>query len=462
MAASGAKNVGSYGQIRVLVDLVSQNTGANTSRIRVRGQMALRQGSNAHNNNGVHMKTTCSPGGSTTENNTFSVGTSWVTVIDNTYTVSHASDGNRTVTGTFELGSTGTTSFGSGGSVSLALKLPRIARVPSKPARPTVSNVTSSAVTVNWKAPASNGAAIDKYHIRFYRETGTAWQDHEVTGRSRRYTGLDPNSVYRARVRAHNAAGWGEWSEYWTGTTKIAAPAAPGQPEVARVNDGRHTLSWTRNATSSKPYASQRILREDFGPNGWSNVRVVATVSGTATSYTDTTTGPNSAYGWWVEAVNASGASRSAKTVTLRTTPAPPHNVQAFKIGDNIRVSYDQIWPGSEGVIHEFQDNPNGDGWVNVGTVSGDGEFTHFDVDPAKTHQYRIRTSVPLQGASGTRLVSAWSTPSNIVQLLAPPLAPTLLGPQGAVDRDEPVLFRWRHNPVDTTDQTEFELEWWL
>src|SRR5690625_2699367 len=211
MAASSPKNVGSYGQIRVLVDRVSQNAGANTSRVRVRGQMSLRQGSNANNQNGVHMKTTCSPGGSTTESNPFSVGTSWVTVIDNTYTVSHAADGNRTVTGTFELGSTGTTSFGSGGSVSLSLKLPRIPQVPSKPARPTVSNVTSSAVTVNWSAPASNGAGIEKYQIRFYRESGTAWQDHEVTSRCRRYTELDPNSIYCARMRAHYATGGVGW-----------------------------------------------------------------------------------------------------------------------------------------------------------------------------------------------------------------------------------------------------------
>src|SRR5690625_1513119 len=168
MSATGsAVNVGNSGRIRVLVNVLSQSTANNTSQVRVRGQMSKRNEVPAFNNNGVPMRIYGNHGITSRSSSTpFSVsGTSWVTVRDATYTVSHAPDGRRTVTANFELGATGTNSFGNGGTASVSLAIDRIAQPPSKPATPTLPSVTWAAAIFEWSAPASNGAPITGYQV---------------------------------------------------------------------------------------------------------------------------------------------------------------------------------------------------------------------------------------------------------------------------------------------------------
>src|SRR5699024_5352869 len=104
-------------------------------------------------------------------------------------------------------------------------------------------------------------------------------------------------------------------------------------------------------------------------------------------------------------------------------------------------------------------DRPAGAAWSQVGTIGGDAtSWTHTSPDPAKTHQYRVRARIDSQGL----MTSAYSTASAVVQLQAPPLAPTLVSPTGVVDRDEGITFVWEHNPVDTSDQAAYRLQYRL
>ena len=69
------------------------------------------------------------------------------------------------------------------------------------------------------------------------------------------------------------------------------------------------------------------------------------------------------------------------------------------------------------------------------------------------------RASVASGGVGSTTLYSAYSAYSNTVQLLSAPNPPTGLTPNGPVRPvDEPVLFQWTHNPVDSSSQTAYEL----
>src|SRR5690625_4051754 len=251
MSGNAVKNVGSYGKIRVLINVTSQSIANNTSTVRVRGQMALRQGSRAFNNNGVSMRIYGTNGITSRSSTTpFDVGTSWKTVRDETYTVSHASNGTRSISASFALGNTNTSSFGSGGTVTKSLTINRIPRPSSKPGKPTVSGATSSSFKASVSAPASNGASITQYQWQAGSNTFTS------SGRSITITGRNPNAQHRVRVRARNSAGWSSWSA-WSNyiSTKPNRPAAPSNV-AAQWSGGFPRVTWTRHATTAAPYSS--------------------------------------------------------------------------------------------------------------------------------------------------------------------------------------------------------------
>lgn len=60
---------------------------------------------------------------------------------------------------------------------------------------------------------------------------------------------------------------------------------------------------------------------------------------------------------------------------------------------------------------------------------------------------------------SGTTYVRGYSAATGIIRPAAKPSPPSLLAPSGVVSSAEPVVFRWRHNPTDGSDQTAFELQ---
>ena len=86
------------------------------------------------------------------------------------------------------------------------------ASVPDAPSRPTLTPGDRQ-LGVRWSAPASNGAAITDYDVR-YRRSGGGWSDHpgEFLDRSTTITGLTNRTAYEVQVRAGNSVGKGSWS----------------------------------------------------------------------------------------------------------------------------------------------------------------------------------------------------------------------------------------------------------
>lgn len=456
--ATASKSVGNYGTITVEAVSIpnSQNTANNTSVIRVTGRIRNRGTAASHNSS---VGWSFGSGVSKSGNFAMIVGAgSTQTVNSSNFTIAHASNGTKTVTVSFTLGNSGTFIFGSGGTVSVRLVLPRIPQVPSKPSRPTVSGISSSSWTARiGSAPANNGASISRYEWQVQNVDSSNYGTNNTTGRSWTRTGQLSNTRYRVRVRARNSAGVGSYSSWSsTFTTKPGLPTAPGVPTVTRVSDGRQDVAWSRNATVRAPYASQRVQRNHWLGEARSPWVSIATVSGSVSSFADTTTQKHNDYRYRVQAVNASGTGTSAQSDRVRTTPAPPTNVSARKSSGGITVSFTQVMTPDSGNHNEVQDNPGGTGWVTVGAAVNQSPFTHNSPNPSLTHQYRVRTVDTLNGT----LNGEWSTLSNVVQLLTAPLAPSLVGPVGVADRDQDVRLEFTHNSVDTTDQVQAEVRW--
>ncbi|MDR1712477.1 MAG: hypothetical protein LBR58_11620 [Propionibacteriaceae bacterium] len=97
--------------------------------------------------------------------------------------------------------------------------------------------VQSNAITMAWKAAAENGAPIDEYELET-RGGGTI-KCPTLTCTVKPLK----NGDYKFRVRAHNRAGWGDWSDAVDGTAD-AFPDAPAGCVASNPLDKEITLSW--------------------------------------------------------------------------------------------------------------------------------------------------------------------------------------------------------------------------
>ncbi|MCE0510841.1 fibronectin type III domain-containing protein [Microbacterium sp. KKR3/1] len=250
--------------------------------------------------------------------------------------------------------------------------------------------------------------------------------------------------------RTYTASGTTSLSQQATGTLGLggaesmtvsitrALPAAPSGLSVARVSDTQHTLTWTRNAT----YTSVVVQRvTDNGP--WQQIGVP---TGNAFTFTDTTTVAGKKYNYRVAGKTPAGQSGWSNVDTVYTTPDAPTGVSASRTGDDIVVSVS----GRPAWVSSY-DVRDGATVVATGVLM---PWTHVSPNPATPHTYTVRAEVD-------SLTGAYSEPSNTVQLLAAPNAPTGLDPNGSVRPDDAdVRFAWVHNPVDSSAQTAYEVRY--
>ena len=230
----------------------------------------------------------------------------------------------------------------------------------------------------------------------------------------------------------------------------ISAPNAPSGFSVTRGTDTRQNLSWTVTATSARPISGFRITRSVNG-GSWTNV---ASLSGGARSWADTSTTAGNVYRYNVIAQNSAGETTGTPTnVSVSTTPLRPGAPSAAKnAAGDIIVSRPALSPSAT----SWAVAESGGGTLVASIPASQSTWVHSDPDTSKAWSYVIR------GQSSTpTLISAWSPASNTVQLLAPPNPPTTLAPNGSVrDATTVIAFSWSHNPVDTTGQTRYEVRW--
>lgn len=228
-----------------------------------------------------------------------------------------------------------------------------------------------------------------------------------------------------------------------------AKPAAPTGVSVTRVSDTSQTTKWTRNA-SPIAYKSQYVERRDNINTAWANVS--GSLSATATSFTDTATQANRRYDYRVVAVGDNGSTTST-VVSINTTPAAPSSVVATKSGTSIVVDWTRNAKQAGVTQHEVYEHLSGMVGNLLATVGAVDSWTHLDPDLLVPHRYFVV-------AKAGSLASPHSLNSNTVVTLTPPLAPTRVSPVSVFNRAKPARVAWRHNPVDTTAQTAWEVKY--
>lgn len=230
-------------------------------------------------------------------------------------------------------------------------------------------------------------------------------------------------------------------------------PAAITGLSATRVDDSTTALAWTNNAVQpNAPYSGIIVQRQTNG-GAW---ETIATASGDANGYTDTSTAANNAYSYRAQAVNDAGSSAfTAPSATVYTTPATPGTPTATKTGaTEVTLTFTNSAQAATGF--EVQSTTDGGStWNAAGSGSGIvGSYIDTNAPAASAVAYRVRN---VAGA----MVSAWSAASNTLAVLAQPNPPSILTPINYVSPlGQAVRLTWRHNPTDGSAQTAYSLKY--
>lgn len=324
--------------------------------------------------------------------------------------------------------------------------------------------VNDSNKTFSWSG--SFGSGSTSFSFSTTNKSGTGWSSDNIRlvktltrTFAPSYSTTTVSRVSASMTGVYAVPGTARTSGSWTtGARPVSAPAPVTNVAAARVSDTKHTISWTRQNASdpAKPYTKILVERWD---NVAGDYQTVATL-GNVSSWTDTGTRPGRRYRWRVGVFNAAGGSGWEHSPFVYTTLPAPTGVTAARVGGDIEVSWTAAGGGSL-----YQPTARVAPLTTAGEVDYDSivdlaygvtSWTAQAPDPTRTWAYAVQWKGTNDGTGN--VWSAW-TKTDTVQLLTPPKAPTRLAPASA-DAALPVRLTWRHNSVDSSAQTKYQVAW--
>jgi len=291
-------------------------------------------------------------------------------------------------------------SAGTGAPSNIATRLTR-------PAAPTITAIAQAGPQIVLTLTSTGTGTITGYTIqRRTTGSGNAGWGTIATNVASPYT--DNTSVvagtsYDYRATATNAAGTSTNSATVTVVaTVLTVPTAPtlNAPTASGANVA---LSWTNGAIAQTSVIVQRA------PGGTTTFTSIATLAGNATTYTDTTVTPLTAYIYRVYATNAVGSSPNSAQVTITTLFPAPTIGTTTTTRNSVTLSWTSNSPNATGFYIER--STNGTTWTQLGPVAKTAATTYTYTDNGRarrtTYQYRVRAYYAPVG--GTTIYSLYS-----------------------------------------------------
>ena len=260
-------------------------------------------------------------GGTTTNfTNNLSSGDMLVDTHSETYSIGYSSgskSANANLTGAYN---------GATPSHSVSVNLPdRPVAAPSNGEAANSTSVTATGFTVTWSTPTDNGgASVDNYEVQLCTgpNFGTGivadWTAGNGATFSHAFTGLDSNRKYYYRVRAHNSAGWGDWTDSSGDnvTTLSGTPSTPSSLTSTSKDQTSITLGW--GASSNNGGTGLTYTAECYSNSGLTTlVHSDSGLTATADTFTGLTAGTT--YYFRVKATNSNGDSSWTTTLSVAT-----------------------------------------------------------------------------------------------------------------------------------------------
>ena len=226
--------------------------------------------------------------------------------------------------------------------------------------------------------------------------------------------------------------------------TVPALPPSASTLSATRNSDTSVSLSWP---SASGVKESVRIERSTDG-GAYSEI---ASVSGTATSYTDSSTSADHAYTYRIRYYNQKAYGAYSSTASVTMAPAAPGSI-SLERADATDVDVTLANTSAVATSLEWQESLDGGStWGASHTVSGSPVTSFTASTSGGTVLIRVRNA----NSVGS---SDWLVSEPIVTI-TPPAAPTLISPTGVFNMSAgEVTFTWLHNPKDGSAQTAAQL----
>ena len=258
------------------------------------------------------------------------------------------------------------------------------------PAAPTTLTATPGANTVALSWSSVSGAT--SYQV----VRGTASMTYTVTNTvTAPTTTYNDNSAvggttYYYAVAAVNSSGAGPYSPEKSATPTIAPPTAPTTLTAVGTN-GAVNLSWS-GATGAATYEVKRSTGSGGGETN------LASVSGTSTSYSDTTVINGLTYYYIVQSVNSGGTANSTeKSATPNNPPAAPTGLGAVAGTNQVALA----WTGSAGATsYNIKRSTVSGSEVNIAS-SATTSYTDTTAIKFTTYYYEVSAVSATYGESG-------------------------------------------------------------
>lgn len=307
---------------------------------------------------------------------------------------------------------------------------------------------TDTNIALKWTSGA-NPSNVKTTYIERSVDGGSYSQITTVSGTATSYTdsATSTNHRYQYRIRS----GWASlYSAYVSSQITYTTPAAHTSCTVTRNSDTNQSISWSPGASPSSVKTTYIERSVDGG-----SFSQIATATGTATSYSDSSTAANHSYTYRVRSGWGSVYSAYAQSGTSYNTPAAPGRPTAIRIdASTVAISFANT--GITQTATTLQRSVDGSTWTTVASIAGTSVQSATDSPGGGTWYYRV-------GNTRDNLISPWSVTSAPVVTMQPPDAPTLKSPASSMvisTSEEDITFEWTHNTKDGSAQSAAEIQY--
>ncbi|XP_056641389.1 protein sidekick isoform X2 [Diorhabda sublineata] len=252
------------------------------------------------------------------------------------------------------------TRLGDGEPSKPAVRIRTFEDVPGAPSNVSFPDVSVSSARIIWDVPEEpNGEILAykvTYHLDSVKTNNKFSKEFPPSGRTFRFTQLEPEKYYLFSVTAQTRLGWGKTAHALVYTTNNRdIPQPPSMPQISKSQIQSHhiTFSWTPGRDGFAPlryYTVQKM--ENSGP--WQSLP--ERVDPQFNSYTVSDLKPFTLYRFRIQATNDIGPSQfSPESIEVRTySAAPSKGVNGLKVipitTTSVEVSWEpieeQYWSG--------------------------------------------------------------------------------------------------------------------
>jgi fibronectin type 3 domain-containing protein len=304
---------------------------------------------------------------------------------------------------------------GAGESAAVEAEGRTLVAPPSAPTNLKALAVNADSVQLSWTDTSANETGFEVFRSDDERQTWRSAGQTAANATSLTDKGLASLKKYWYRVRAFNAAGNSEFSDWLEVTTLLAVPKAPSGVCVVNPKPTTLDVKWTDNSDNEDAFvvlvsSDKVVFREGARVGAGANC---ATLTGLVAE-TD--------YTVKVQALNRAGTSGDSNLATGRTARRAPDQVGGLRIIDKSSTTLTLAWDSPDARATVLQLDISRDGglsWQYCQSPRRDSTSTMVgDLSPNREYVFRIR-------AENEAGVSSWSAETRGCTLPPPPASPT-------------------------------------